>query len=178
MVKLNPEVEKYLEKNNIDVRQGIYLLFRLYFDTLELTDIDTSDAIRVTQYNFQLHPLLIDDDTDTGDLDWIKDEYIKLFKDRFPTLPPSKVSPSRTKNKMIQFMKDHPDVTKEEILQATMNYLSTQNSPTYVKQTDYFVFKGSRNSSEREDNLMDWIIDLRERKQQQTARTSLSDTIQ
>lgn len=183
MLKINPAIYKALEANDIDdICACVVVLLGEKFCGRQFHILSESDEEILKKLPIDLDELVITDLQDNtlndDSTDWIKDEYIQLFKDKFPSLNPQKTSPAKTKRKMLVFLKEHPDVTKEEILEATRQYLFTQNSPIYVKQTDYFIFKGSKNNSDREDSLLDWILAIREKKNQDSQRNSLSDTIQ
>ena len=73
--------------------------------------------------------------------DWIIDEYREMFRTLNNNKAGSRMSVVK---KMEMFIKNHPDVTKEDIIKATKLYLSEfeeGNSVVFMKQADYFIYK-------------------------------------
>lgn len=95
------------------------------------------------------------------DLEWLE-EWRDLFKDKKPGGAGNKQGCYK---KMKVFLKENPDVTKEEIFAAAEAYFDSLDSLKYVQQADYFISKGTgQNVSSR---LSQWVEYVKEEGTQQ-----------
>ena len=89
-------------------------------------------------------------------LDWLE-EWRDLFKDKKPGGAGNKQGCYK---KMKMFLKENPDVTKEEIFAAAEAYFDSLDSLKYMQQADYFISKGTgQNISSR---LSQWVEFVKE----------------
>lgn len=95
------------------------------------------------------------------DLEWLE-EWRDLFKDKKPGGAGNKQGCYK---KMKVFLKENPDVTKEEIFAAAEAYFESLDSLKYMQQADYFISKGTgQNVSSR---LSQWVEYVKEEGTQQ-----------
>lgn len=95
------------------------------------------------------------------DLDWLE-EWRDLFKDKKPGGSGNKQGCYK---KMKVFLKENPDVTKEEIFAAAEAYFDSLDNLKYMQQADYFISKGTgQNVSSR---LSQWVEYVKEQGIQQ-----------
>ena len=95
------------------------------------------------------------------DLEWLE-EWRDLFKDKKPGGAGNKQGCYK---KMKIFLKENPDVTKEEIFAAAEAYFDSLDSLKYMQQADYFISKGTgQNVSSR---LSQWVEYVKEEGTQQ-----------
>ena len=95
------------------------------------------------------------------DLEWLE-EWRDLFKDKKPGGAGNKQGCYK---KMKVFLKENPDVTKEEIFAAAEAYFDSLDSLKYMQQADYFISKGTgQNVSSR---LSQWVEYVKEEGTQQ-----------
>lgn len=88
--------------------------------------------------------------------DWIED-WRSLFSSKKKGAGGSKQGCYK---KMEIFLKQNPNVTKEEVFRASEAYLDSLDNIKYLQQADYFIHKGKGlDSSSR---LMQWIEVIRE----------------
>lgn len=82
---------------------------------------------------------------------WIK-EYRELFKG---IKSGSMGDPNACLKKMMLFLKNNPQYTKEQIFTATKDYIKGTN-PTYVMYADYFIYK-TGNDKITTSKLLSWL---------------------
>lgn len=105
--------------------------------------------------------------------DWVSSEYIKLFKDFNPSIPPhTKECISRMK----KFFAENPDVRKDDIIGATRLYINSLSNPTYLRRPHYFINKGK--GLDKISDLMSWLEVYYESEENSTGRNSITNTLQ
>ena len=104
--------------------------------------------------------------------DWVKTEYVPLFKEK--NKDRAGHAPDATRRLKKLFAKD-PSIRKEEVMQATKNYLASTDAD-YIRFPHYFVEKGK--GAEKTSDLLSWIESLREEKEYQQSRSSSATTMQ
>lgn len=68
--------------------------------------------------------------------------FINDFRNKFKGLKPGSMgSESACKLKMFRWMKENPQYTPEQILNATEIYVKSLNNYQYLQQADYFIYK-------------------------------------
>jgi hypothetical protein len=68
--------------------------------------------------------------------------FINDFRNKFKGLKPGSMgSESACKLKMFRWMKENPQYTSEQILNATEIYIKSLNNYQYLQQADYFIYK-------------------------------------
>jgi hypothetical protein len=68
--------------------------------------------------------------------------FINDFRNKFKGLKPGSMgSESACKLKMFRWMKENPQYTPEQILNATEIYIKSLNNYQYLQQADYFIYK-------------------------------------
>lgn len=76
-------------------------------------------------------------------------EFIIEFRNKFKGLKPGSMgSMGACMAKMKRWIESNPNYSKEEILKATDNYLSSLTSYNYLQQADYFIYKKESNKEE------------------------------
>lgn len=99
-------------------------------------------------------------------LDEFVDEYRLLWKG---LKSGSMGSPNTCKDKLIRWMKENPNYSKEDILKAAKIYINSLDNYQYLQQADYFIYKkdGKEESSrlsafidEVEVDNTDWTTKL------------------
>ena len=168
---INEEIKSILKSKGIPLHQGVPFLLSVYFNylpdyfpedlrkrifttnifTVDLSSKKSSSSLDVVWNT----PLFQGQAVDP--FDWI-DEYMNLF---------GKLNKKRKGNRSYvmgrmkeTFMK-HPDIRKEEVLEAAKKYLSTVDDPTYVISADKFI------SNIKGTPLLDFIMELRSSKNEE-----------
>ena len=114
-----------------------------------------------------LVPLFKESDKPTVNTDWVTNEYREMFRQIRIDAGGNKDS---CIEKMKTFMKNHPDVTKEEIILAAKAYLDQfykgKQSITYLQRADYFIIKSVRTGGglSHESRLEQYIELIRKEK--------------
>lgn len=162
----NSEIKEILAKYNIPVHDGISYLLCLYYGTdpsfvpkeLErkvlATNIVTKDyASDALTWNVALF-----DEQETG-FEWVG-EWMDLFKNVNPERRGVK---SDVLRRMKKFFVNNPAIRKDEVFEATRNYLRSISDPIYCKKSHKFIYEIDGSSM-----LLDYVDKLesdRERKQ-------------
>ncbi len=103
--------------------------------------------------------------------DWIKTEYVALFKVANPDRG-GNVRESTARMKRL-FAKN-PEIRKDDIIGATKMYLLNTDSK-YIRNPHYFIEKGS--GATKTYDILDWIDKYNLTKDEQQGRTSHSNTM-
>lgn len=70
------------------------------------------------------------------------DSLVSAFRGKFKGLKPGSMgSESSCKLKLYRWMKENPQYTKEQILNAADVYVKSLNNYQYLQQADYFIYK-------------------------------------
>ena len=98
------------------------------------------------------------------------DEFIEEYRKLWKGLKPGSMgSPGACKEKMLRWMGENPNYTKEDILKAARIYINSLNNYQYLQAAHYFIYKkdgkeeDSRLSAfieEKEVDNTDWTVKL------------------
>ena len=140
---INPEITKILKQFKIREEEGICYLLCMYYCLNPIPDFIPDSlkskviATNIFSFNkgvltwnvpkFEKHNI---------HFEWVEKEYIPLFT-KIGKLPYVKECQIR----MQQLFAEHPDIRKEEVLEATKQYIST-TEVNFVRQPHYFISKG------------------------------------
>lgn len=106
---------------------------------------------------------------EVNDTDWILDEYREKFSYDSTGEAGKMGDASAVVIKMQRFMLTHPELTKEQILEATDMYIQSVTNKKYLKQADYFIFKKESHTDASEvSSLYSWIEEV----QRQTPKST------
>lgn len=169
----NSEVRQILKEKNIPPHDGVAYLLCLYYgvspsfipEELErkilatniLTKNYSDDTIK---WNMNLF-----EEQETG-FEWIS-EWMDLFKAKNPERRGVKADVLK---RMKKFFINNPAVRKDEIFQATENYLKSVSEPIYCKKSHKFIYELDGTSM-----LKDYVDGLE--KAQEVKRADLEDVI-
>lgn len=98
---------------------------------------------------------------DVQDDSWIEEEYREKFSSSNIGEPGKMGTLSNVIMKMKRFRLTYPNVTKEQILDATDLYISNTSDKKYLKQADYFIFKIEK-SGDEQSLLSVWIEEAKQ----------------
>jgi len=149
---INPEIKKIIRDHNIDYASSILVLFSIYHDfklTGDIHDVlkDTMtqiNVIKIVERNIDSGAIvwnipLYENELKESVWQWVLNEYRPLFrnvnKDRGG-------SPSSCIKRMQIFFSKHPEVRKEDVIEAAKLYIQGVNNPNYLQAADYFISKG------------------------------------
>lgn len=156
---LNPDIKQKLKDNGISYDKGILYLCKLFFKIDTDTEcifkeqfIKKMDEVGIykfyDKYNIEwIIPLFITK-LENKDFGWVTTEYCPLFGHK------SGGYTDATK-RMKKFFLEHPEVTKEDVINATTYYVNSVDNHKYLKEPRYFIEKGVGFSST--NDLLDWI---------------------
>lgn len=98
------------------------------------------------------------------------DEFIEEYRNLWKGLKPGSMgSPGACKEKMLRWMGENPNYSKEDILKAAKIYINSLNNYQYLQAAHYFIYKkdgkeeDSRLSAfieEKEVDNTDWTVKL------------------
>lgn len=169
-MNFNPKIKSLCEKHNENIDNAFMALLFLYFDFKDEylksyfeSTLSKLSALKIFNIKYNddevkvewLLPLF-DGEEVNNDVywEWIKTEYIPLFKtirsDCGGTVAASTI-------KMKKFFASHPDVRKEEVIEATKAYINTVRDPKYLQRAGYFIYK------DKDSRLEEFISIIRER---------------
>lgn len=103
---------------------------------------------------------------------WVKTEYMQLFKDANPD---RRGTASYCVSRMKKLFANHPEIRKDEVLNATAMYIRNTNSD-YIRMSHYFISKGI--GAERTEDILIWIEKFRLAEKSEEGRTSITRTMQ
>ncbi|HEX8586111.1 MAG TPA: hypothetical protein VF680_17095 [Allosphingosinicella sp.] len=70
------------------------------------------------------------------------DDFVNEFRGMWKGLKPGSMgSFAGCKEKLIRWMKDNPQYSKEDVLKAARIYIKSLDNYTYLQQADYFIYK-------------------------------------
>lgn len=102
---------------------------------------------------------------------WVKDEYVKLFKQHNSDRG-GKVREATSRMKKL-FAKN-PDIRKDDVIGATKMYL-LNTDPRYIRFPHYFIEKGV--GGNKTYDILDWIEKYKENQERSQGRTSHTNTL-
>ena len=88
--------------------------------------------------------------------DWVKDEYVPLFKEANPKKG-GYVPQANTRMKKL--FANNPDIRKDEVIGATKLYLR-QTDSNFIRFPHYFIAKGT--GTDKTEDILDWVQRYRE----------------
>lgn len=173
ILDINPEIRQIFISKNIPVHDGIAYLLCLYYgvtpsfipDELErrvlATNIMTKDYSDDTiKWNLSLF-----EEQEIG-FEWVS-EWMDLFKAKNPERRGVKADVLK---RMKKFFVNNPSVRKDEVFQATENYLKNVSEPIYCKKSHKFIYEIDGTSM-----LKDYVDGLS--RAQEVKRADLEDVI-
>ncbi len=167
---INQEIIKLLQEHNVDCSFGILYLLGIYHQLDGIAEIIPEPIIRAVNNlgiverdyktnSFDWHiALYLGQSTDTV-WEWVN-EYRKLFASKNKEREGNKKS---CVQRMKVFFQQNPHVRKQDVLEATRNYLRTVE-PNYVKTAERFIFDGQGNF--KTSMLLGWVEKLFETRNQ------------
>ena len=177
-MNINSEIKKLLREHNIDYTKGMLVLLSLYFELPTDTELDNILHDTMTQINVikivdkNLNngtivwnvPLFEEDKKKQSEWQWVLDEYRPLFtsvaRDRGG-------SPSGCIKRMKAFFASHPEVRKEDVLEAARAYIRATSNPKYLQSADYFIVKGKgADTTSRLEQYLEIIMENRKKNSQ------------
>lgn len=176
-MKINEEIISTLKDYGISESDGVSVLLTIYYGytpgwipdlllkKIYLTNIIENNGSSIT-WNIPLFEDIV------NKFDWVKDyreAFRKKNKERGGTL---KACVERFK----KFFFENPDVTLEEVKQATNMYLNSVTNYEYLTSAHYFISKGK--GVDRVNSLEAWIEIVRENNQKDNNRKSINNIMQ
>lgn len=164
-MNINSEILQLIEEYNLDKTKVLLSLFSLYYDlpmehdlsgifhesmtqlsVLKVVDRDDSGAII---WNI---PLFQADKESQSEWQWVLTEYRPLFKEASKERAGS---PTSCIKRMKSFFSSHPEVRKNDVIEAAKMYIRGTPDVRYLQSADYFIFKdkGSQSKSRLEQYL-------------------------
>lgn len=143
-LEVNSEIRDILSRNLIPIQDGISYLLCLYYGTVP-SFIPQELERRVLATNIVTKDYKSDDlkwnvglfeEQETG-FEWIG-EWMDLFKAINPERRGTKADVLR---RMKRFFVNNPSIRKEEVFEATNNYLSSVSDPIYCKKSHKFIYE-------------------------------------
>lgn len=169
---LNKDIIKTIEDNDLPLNDCLTYLFSVYFKTIptyipELiyNSVNALKIFEIDHNNEEVvwkQELFTDVKQEDVSEEWIK-EYRQLFINAYK---PKGGSLLECKKRMKDFLKEFPDVTKEEIMDATEEYIKNTDFK-YLREAHYFIWKqigASVKKSDRRYYLHEWVERIREEK--------------
>jgi len=94
------------------------------------------------------------------------EKWYQEYRDLFKVIPGARVGIMGSRQAVIdrlrRFLKEHPQVTKEQVLQGTRRYIATE-SPKYVMNAEYFLYKQDQFDKTTRSKLEAVLEDFSER---------------
>jgi hypothetical protein len=166
-MNINSEILQIIEEYNLDKTKTLLSLCSLYYDLPLDADLSRILDESMTQLNVLK---VVDRDyesgaiiwnipffqTDKGSSDsewqWVLTEYRPLFKE---ISKDRAGSPTSCIKRMKAFFATHPEIRKNDILEAARMYIRATPNPQYLQSADYFILKdkGSQSKSRLEQYL-------------------------
>lgn len=145
-MEINEEIRGILKEFKINKNEGLLCLLAIYFnlDAETTCSEDTIKAINLTKIVEKNHvnglirwnvPLFKGQQTEW---EWVRSEYNEMWR-RYPSRKDS--NPDCT-SRMQEFFKKYPSYRKDDVIQATRNYIRTVSSEQYAKRSALFIFDG------------------------------------
>lgn len=163
LLNFNSEIIELLKNNKINLTDGTSYLILLYYHLDpsyipdKLSTLINSLGIFTKNYN-------------TGEIIWnislfeeSEDnfEWVTDFMDKFKAVNPSRRGVKKDcLLRMKKLFRNNPDITPELVMRATDEYISTVNSPQYIKFSHKFIEEDGKVSM-----LLDFIERLKEKEE-------------
>jgi len=184
-MKINDKIMEVFAEFDIPKDDGLCFLLATYFDLKpstipELAKSKVNAANILCEENGKIMwniPLFdvpdIQEELPLNHFEWVKTEYVELFKTRNPEKG-GNVRESMAR--MRKFFARNPEVRKKDVLEATWMYLCNTD-PMYIRFPHYFIEKGS--GADRISDLENWL-DIRQEqlKIAEGKKENLTNTLQ
>lgn len=150
LIDINPEIKEKLQEEKIrPYDDALCYLMCLYYN-IKPTYIPENLINKI------LATGIINRDYITGEITWKINflsedisnfEWINEYRNLFKSINPERVG---VKNQCISRMKrffiNNPSIRKDDIIEATKNYIRQVDNPKYLKSADYFIYYDGENS--------------------------------
>lgn len=146
-------------------KEKTYILREKAIELIEFLTIEVSDSLESSKKTVIKSQRAINKDIN-GKID--------LFRDKWKGLKAGSMGSSKScKNKLIRWMKENPDYSFEQILEAADMYIdSLRGDYRFLQRADYFIFKQENNREESSrlsafvdeigaDNTQEWTSTLK-----------------
>lgn len=174
---INEEIIEVLKEYSIKKDDGIcYLLSLFYGYKPSYIPNELKIKVNITKIvvdkggNLHWNVPLFDGQETT--FDWVEKEYIEMFHNKNP-------KKGRYKRECIGRMKKlfakDPSIRKEEVIGATVLYLS-ETDPTYIRKPHFFIEKGV--GVNKIQDILDWIDRYREAQEPEEEGRNVSRRLQ
>lgn len=139
-----------------------YLIRKGYVEIERLENGFNFDSASITKLGLEVLNQFEDDNkTPIIKKETIIEDWMEDWRDLFSTKKKGAGgSKQNCYKKMEIFLKQNPEITKEEIFRATEAYLDSLDNIKYLQQADYFIHKGK--GLDASSRLMQWIEVIRE----------------
>lgn len=169
-MEINKQVLDILSENGINRADGLAYLLSVYFDTIpQYVPDDVFTSVNALKF-FEV-------DLEKSKIDWIiplfvekqllSEEWITEYYNKFKSANKEKRgSLMECKNRFKDFFRDNPDVTVDEVLEATDKYIRSTNHK-FIRESQYFIWKQTGTSRKKEDRTSDllmWVQNIREQR--------------
>lgn len=140
----NNEIRELLVNNSIPIHDGLSYLLCLYYGTdpsympKELERKVLACGIVSKDYSSDtiVWKVSLFEETETG-FEWVS-EWMDLFKAKNPERRGTKADAVR---RMKKFFVNNPSIRKDDVFEATKNYLRTVDNPMYCKKSHKFIYE-------------------------------------
>jgi len=175
-MEINEQILEAFKEYNIYPPDGICYLISLFYgyeptyipEELKIK-INTTGIVVEKDKNLHWNIPLYKEQTTA--FDWVKTEYVSLFKK-------ANIEKGGHVREAISRMKklfaENPEIRKEEIIEATKMYLYNTDH-NYIRLPHYFITKGV--GTNQIHDILDWIDKYRLLENQQQGRSSYSNTM-
>jgi DNA-binding MarR family transcriptional regulator len=159
-----PVLTKIVDKivNFYELHQNLQRRGLVKFMSGDMDNYNRIEYIMLTEKGQEIVDSFIDTEyvENTPDVDFV-DEYRNIFSPaKSSGGRPIKGSKAACSKKLERFMKEHKDISKEDILQAAKNYITkmSKQNYSYVTCADYFIYK--RKNDGVEVSLLEAEVEL------------------
>lgn len=167
-MEINQEIVKFLREHSIDCSYGLLYLMGVYHNLDGISEIIPEPIIRainalgVVEKDYKTntvewHIALYNGQNTDSVWEWVN-EYRELFASKNKERSGSKKT---CVQRMKLFFQQNPHIRKQDVLEATRNYLRTVE-PKFVKTAERFIFDGQGNY--KTSLLSTWVERLIETK--------------
>jgi hypothetical protein len=171
LVKLlnEEDIEKYIFTYKINLAEIRYLIRKGFIEMETAGTTFGFSTCTLTPLGVEVAKHLADEDVSevkeevaakklsiVDNLDWIED-WRKLFSEKKVGAGGSK---AEVHKKMELFLKENPDVTSEDIFNATEKYFQSLDNIKFMQQADYFIYKGK--GKDASSRLSQWLEVIKE----------------
>lgn len=150
LIDINPEIKEKLQEHKIrPYDNALCYLMCLYYDIKP--NFIPDDLI-----NKVLNTGILNMDYITGKITWginflaediTNFEWINEYRDLFKQINSDRVGvKNQCVTRMKRFFINNPSVRKDDVIEATKNYLRQVSNPKYLKSADYFIYYDGENS--------------------------------